>query len=129
MDPQQTNGRICQGQTGTVRRNPNGHFVPNVTPRHQTNDRGAPNPRLGRGRAQRDAAPNVTDISIGTFNCRTLMGRKDGDSKIQELVRALSKVSMNVLGLCETRREGEKMLDLGINGLLCWSGPAGQRGT
>ena len=55
--------------------------------------------------------------------------KTEGESKIFELQRALSKVNVNILGLCETRREGDDMIELEDGSLLCWNGTKGERGT
>lgn len=129
MDQVRNEGRTRQGQSRPARTS-NGHsLLPNETPRHFHNDRDAPNPRLSHGRVSRDERKRVTNISIATFNCRTLMKQPDGETKLEELERALGKVSVNILGLAETRREGEEMMERDDGSLICWNGPKGEKGT
>ena len=71
----------------------------------------------------------TTNISVATYNCRSLIDQPSGDFRLHELERALESVNVDILGLCETRRNGEEMMQTEGGNVLCWSGSRGARGT
>ena len=54
------------------------------------------------------SSPNTADVNIGTWNVRAMKFGRAKDGKLENVKREMRRMKLDILGLCETRWQGNE---------------------